>query len=158
MTASVKLKQMNLNATFFITTSYIDQAVQKQWRGGAVREFMTWEDISRLSEMGFEIGSHMVHHVNLTSLTEAELRCEFEDSRNIISKYIGKTIDVFSYPYGYLNEIAIETAKACGYKAGCSSFYGWNTASTNPYILKRTEIDAYDIINDFRLKLYGYYD
>lgn len=157
-TAAVKLKTMGFKATFFVTTSYIDRIVEKRWADGAIREFMTWEDVVGLSGMGFEIGSHMVHHVDLTSLSDSQLRSEFEDSRDIISRHIGRPVTVFSYPRGKVDGRVIETARKCGYTAGCSSFFGWNTPSTNPYLLKRTEIDGYDIINNLTLKLYGYHD
>ncbi|MDP2912587.1 MAG: polysaccharide deacetylase family protein, partial [Candidatus Omnitrophota bacterium] len=157
-TAAVMLKERGLKATFFVTTSYIDQAVRKLWADGRPREFMTWDDIAKLSMMGFEIGSHMAHHADLTPLPEDKILSEFEGSRAIISKHIGKAVEAFSYPYGGVDRRITEIAGACGYKAGCSSFYGWNTASTDPYILNRTEIDGYDTINDSRLKLYGYYD
>lgn len=156
--AAVRLKQMGMRATFFVTVSYIDNAVNKNWANGSPRKFMTWEDVKNISDMGFEIGSHMLRHVDLTSLSEEDLYDELKKSKDIISSHIGQPIDTCSYPYGHINDKVVSMAKKAGYKAACSSFYGWNTPSTNPYILRRTEIDGYDTINSFRLKINGFYD
>lgn len=157
-TAAPIIKKMGMNATFFITTSDIDGAGRKKWSNGSPREYMNWQDIRHLGEMGFEIGSHMIHHVDLTSIDDIQLRLELEGSRDIISKNTGKQVKVLSYPYGRLNQRIAALAREAGYVGGCSSVCGVNYAGTDRYILKRTEIDGYDTITDFRHKISGYYD
>lgn len=152
------LQKLSLKATFFITTSYIEGKIKKKWRNGTQREYMSWEEITALSKMGFEIGSHMVHHADLTLLKDNELYFEFKISKDIISEKIGKAIKVFSYPYGRVNKKVPEMAKTIGYIGGCSSFSGVNYPNSDPYILKRTEVIGCDKINDFRYKMYGFYD
>lgn len=156
--AAVKLKQFGMRATFFVTVSYIDNTVNKNWANGLPRKFMTWEDVKDISDMGFEIGSHMLRHVDLTSLSEEDLYDELKKSKDIISSHIGRPIDTCSYPYGCINDKVVSMVKKAGYKAACSSFYGLNTPSTDSYILRRTEIDGYDTINSFKLKINGFYD
>lgn len=156
--AAPLLKKFGLKATFFISTSYIDEKSQKRWADGEMREYMRWEDIARLEEMGFEIGSHMVHHTNLTALSDADLCLEFKSSRDIISRHIGCPVKIFSYPYGKVDRRVIETARDTGYIGGCSSFSGYNNSNINKYILRRTEIDGYDTIRNFRHKISGFYD
>ncbi len=156
--AAAILQKFNLKATFFITTSYIEGKTKKKWRNGTQREYMNWEEIIALSRMGFEVGSHMVHHIDITTLKDNELYFEFKVSKDVISEKIGKAIKVFSYPYGKANKRVSEMAKSIGYIGGCSSFPGVNYPSNDPYILKRTEINGYDKINDFRYKMCGFYD
>lgn len=150
------LKANEMKATFFVTTSNIDGNSTKRWSNGIPREYMDWDDVAKLNGMGFEIGSHMIDHVDLTTLDEKELRYQFEFSKKKIRDRIGVSPATFSYPYGGLNEKVVIIAKETGYIAGCSSFKGLNNDKTARFILKRTEIDGYDIINDLRLKLYGY--
>lgn len=157
-TAAPLMKKMGMNATFFIPTSYIDGTRQKKWADGTPREYMNWDDIRELSKMGFEIGSHMIHHIDLTALDQTQLRLELEGSRNILYENIKKEIRVLSYPYGRISQKVIALVKEAGYIGGCSSIFGVNYPATSSYILKRTEIDGYDTITDFRLKLSGYYD
>lgn len=152
------MKSFGMKATFFITTSYIDGSSQKKWTNGSPREYMDWDDVLKLSEMGFEIGSHTVRHLDLTAIDENELRFELEASKQIIYKNIQKEVKIISYPYGRFDSKVISIAGELGYIAGCSSCVGVNYAYTDQYILRRTEIDGYDTIEDFRHKLYGYYD
>lgn len=152
------MKRLGLTATFLVTTSYIDGRCKKMWSDGKLRQYMTWEDLSRLREMGFEVGSHMVNHTDLTALDDTKLAYEFEESRRIISGHIGKDVKVFSYPYGKIDHRVTAIAKKSGYMGGGSSFPGANYVYTDRYILRRTEIDGYDTMNDFRAKLEGWYD
>lgn len=152
------LQKFNFKATFFVTISYIEQDIKKKWRNGQPREYMDWNDILCLNDMGFEIGSHMVNHHDLTALDDKALQYEFHASKEMLSEKLGKPIAIFSYPYGKVNEKAINAARDSGYIGGCSSFSGSNYKHTNRYILKRTEIDGYDTLRDFRYKLFGWYD
>lgn len=152
------IKRFKLKTTFFISAACIEREVKKMWADGSSREYMDWADIIELDRMGFEIGSHMVHHVDLSLLNDDDLRNEFVDSREIISGKIGKPVRVFSYPYGKVNDRIVEIAGTSGYIGGCSSLSGVNHAYVNRHILRRTEIDGYDTIKDFRRKMSGYYD
>jgi peptidoglycan/xylan/chitin deacetylase (PgdA/CDA1 family) len=158
LTAAAILKASGLKATFFVTVSYINGQAQKKWADDSRREFMSWQDVRRLSEMGFEVGSHMIRHMGLSTLAKEDLRLELSGSKDVISGYTGKAVNTLSYPYGYFNDTVVACAREIGYRFACSSQEGWNGASLDRYILKRTEIDGYDTINDFRLKIKGYYD
>ena len=46
------LKELGFNATFYVTHRWMDDA----------ENFMTWEDIAEIHEMGFEIGNHTWTH------------------------------------------------------------------------------------------------
>ncbi len=156
--AAARLRKYNMKATFFVTTSYINGSVKKYWAGGTHRIYMNWDDIMSLVEMGFEIGSHLVHHTDLTALDDDDIKFEFEKSHSLISERIKKDVKVFSYPYGKVNTKVMALALEAGYIGGCSSFRGTNDEMIDCYALRRTEIDGYDTISDFRRKLDGWYD
>lgn len=156
--AASELKRFGMKATFFVTTSYITGDVKKYWRGGKNREYMRWEDVRSLSDAGFEIGSHMLHHIKLAELSDADMARELKESKDIIASHIEKNVNVFSYPYGSVSQKVIAAAKQAGYIGGCSSYKGVNYGNNDIYTLKRTEIDGYDIISNFKSKLEGWYD
>lgn len=153
-----KLKEMNFKATFFVSTSYINQECNKRWLNGFPREYMTWEEVISLKEAGFEIGSHMVHHCDLTHLNDPDIRFELTRSKEIIREKTKVEVKVFSYPYGRVNQKIIAIAKESGYIGACSSYSGLNQQDVDKYMLKRTEIDGCDSLKDFRSKLQGFYD
>jgi peptidoglycan/xylan/chitin deacetylase (PgdA/CDA1 family) len=156
--AAAALRTRGMKATFFITTANINGKSVKKWSDGRPREYMNWDDVSRLGRMGFEIGSHMADHVDLTSLDDSGLLSQFEGSKNEITEKTGIEPKTFSYPYGRLNDRVVAAAKNAHYAGGCSSFKGLNRRSSDPLILRRTEIDGYDTISDFTAKIIGYYD
>jgi peptidoglycan/xylan/chitin deacetylase (PgdA/CDA1 family) len=51
------LKELNLGATFFVTHKWMDDTTN----------FMTWQDIAEIHEMGFEIGNHSWTHDDFSS-------------------------------------------------------------------------------------------
>ncbi|MFA6321093.1 MAG: polysaccharide deacetylase family protein [Candidatus Omnitrophota bacterium] len=156
--AASMLKTRNMKATFFVTTSYIDGKAKKIWSDGSAREYMDWQDVAGLPSMGFEVGSHMVEHCSLTLCDNDNLVFQMEGSKNRIFEMSGFESKVFSYPYGNVNDKVIDVAKRAGYIGACSSFGGVNYKDTDPYVLRRTEVDGYDRINDFKDKLNGCYD
>lgn len=156
--AAMVLKSRGFKATFFITTSFIDGRSHKTWANGSQRQYLNWADVSRLLEMGFEVGSHMVDHVGLSLLDETRINFQLEKSKKRIEEMTGFNPRVLSYPHGKFKKGVGRLAKDAGYSAGCSSSSGINQPDADPYILNRTEIDGYDTIYDFRAKLNGLYD
>jgi len=158
ISAAPGLNGLNLKATFFITTGLIDGRIKKHWTNGLLREYMDWNDIINLSAMGYEIGSHMLGHRDLRALNNQDLIKELRGSKEVIEDRIQKPVRVFSYPYGGVNKKVVEAARNVGYIGGCSSLRGLNFYNSDPLLLKRTEIDGFDTIGDFRSKLDGLYD
>ena len=79
------LNARNLKATFFVTTSSGQQ--------------VTWEEWRQVAEQGHEIGSHSVTHLNLTTLSEEDLRAELSESQSTINQNVPSQSCVsFAYP------------------------------------------------------------
>ncbi|MEM7132393.1 MAG: polysaccharide deacetylase family protein [Chloroflexota bacterium] len=75
--AAPLLKQYGFSATFYITEGL--RFLEDKER------YLTWEEVSQLHEMGFEIGNHTQHHKNVTTqhrdelwadLTHIDQRCQ----------------------------------------------------------------------------------
>lgn len=152
------LKARGMTATFYVTTSCVDGNSQKTWADGRKREYMNWDDIGRLGRMGFEIGSHMLAHYDLSMMDANGVVEQLASSKEEILRNTGIEPKTLSYPYGRFNDMVISQAKIGGYIGGCSLERGLNTTTVNPLVLRRTEIDGLDTISDFRSKLSGYYD
>ena len=73
-------------------------------------------DIKYLSNQGFEIGSHSIKHVDLTSIYLQEAKYEIEDSKHQLEAITSKPVYGFCYPKGkFNNEVKALVANA-GYK------------------------------------------
>lgn len=151
--AATMIEAMGMKATFFVTTSYIDGRGRKAWADGNRRVYMDWDDVAQLARRGFEVGSHMVDHIDLSELKDDEIFFQLKASKEEISKRTGVEPKTFSYPYGKLDKRVAGLAKKAGYIGGCSLIEGLNTGSVDPYLLRRTEVSGLDTMDDFKAKL-----
>ena len=106
------------------------------------------EQIKKLHDWGFEIGSHTITHPPDIKLLPPELlRYEVQKSKVILEELLGNTINWFCYPKGKFNEKVIYHVKQARYKyARTVEVNKW--ISPNPYrqnptihIYPRTEYD-----------------
>lgn len=108
------LKKHNVPATFFLTTAHlINEETVNIYKN---REYLSKEEIQNLSNNGFEIGSHTVHHFDLTLLSKEDLIFELEESKEILERIINKEVTSLSIPYGLWDNNVIEVAQSLGYK------------------------------------------
>ena len=156
--AASELKARGMRATFFVTASNINGNSLKTWADGAKRAYMDWADVASLGRMGFEIGSHMVDHIRLTDLGDEEALYQLAASKREILEKAGIEPKTFSHPYGGADDKIAGLAKRAGYIGGCSLMKGLNIKTTDPYLLRRTEVGGDDTMDDFRAKLKGYHD
>ncbi|HJH02771.1 polysaccharide deacetylase family protein [Victivallis vadensis] len=87
------LRELGFSATFFICEFPPDFATDK-------RQYMTWEQIRQLHELGFELGNHTLNHTGVTGMTETAFAAEFDAlERKLIENGIPRSRS-FAYPGG----------------------------------------------------------
>jgi len=62
------LDQFGFRANLFVNTGPIEEMYSQGLEGSDEREFMTWEELAELIELGWHIGSHTHTHPNLSQL------------------------------------------------------------------------------------------
>jgi peptidoglycan/xylan/chitin deacetylase (PgdA/CDA1 family) len=62
------------------------------------------------------VGSHSYYHVNLTTLSQPELKNELIRSKNILNSLCNKPVNMLAFPYGNFNGETVMIAKEAGYK------------------------------------------
>ncbi len=102
-----KLKEKGFPVTLFVTTSTI---VENN------KNYLNWDEIRQLKAEGVEIGAHSHTHEHSADYTLEELRKEIEKSNKIFLKEIGKTPDLYAYPYGEADEKIFDLLKKYKYK------------------------------------------
>ena len=112
------LKLFGLSATFFVITGNI-----------GTREFMTWNDLDEIRQLGMRIESHTHSHLPLELLQENDARYELTHSKEILEINLRREAKFISLPHGSFpknfNELLIHT----GY-SGC--------ATSKPGYIKKT--------------------
>jgi peptidoglycan/xylan/chitin deacetylase (PgdA/CDA1 family) len=100
----------------------------------------------------WELASHTVNHLDLTTLTSTDLHHEVADSRRILQDRFGVPVNNFCYPSGRYDSTVINAVKDAGYRGATSEVPGLAT-SAHPYVLNRIEITLDDGLNGFVSKL-----
>jgi len=121
--------------------------------------FMTWQQAQELSQDGFTIGSHTMHHLFLPHGSPEVIRQELVDSKRALEQALGREIAWLSYPIGgYTAEIQ-RIAQTVGYQAACTTNRGVSKRSTDLFAIRRIKMTERDR-QPFSLwiKLSGFYD
>ncbi len=126
--AAPALAELGAVATVFAPTEFVGSASLlwdgiEQWaQGPHAHELapMSWEELGRLRERGWEIGSHTLTHPRLTALDNARLAEELAGSRERCARELGTVCVSIAYPYGDVDERVAAAAQRAGYRTGAS--------------------------------------
>lgn len=95
------LSKYGMKATFYITCNKL------------IEGDLTKDYIDRLRP--HEIGSHLVDHVDMLSISDDEVEYQLCQSKEILDNINSKNIDLFSYPWGNYDISKMEIYKHCNY-------------------------------------------
>jgi peptidoglycan/xylan/chitin deacetylase (PgdA/CDA1 family) len=133
------LKKYGFTATFFIYTNFVNS-------GG---KSMTWAQLKKLRDDGFEIGCHTVSHQDLRRKPskwpgdyESFLKDELERSKKLIEDNLGIRCATIAYPFGLHNATVHTGVEAAGYDAAFTTYGARLGHGANPYTLGRYDVTA----------------
>jgi peptidoglycan/xylan/chitin deacetylase (PgdA/CDA1 family) len=89
---------------------------------------------------GWELGSHTINHLDLTTLGPAQLREETAGARDLIRRWFHRTPKDFCYPAGRYNARVIRALRRAGYLSSTTTDPGLAVPS-QPYTLKRIRVE-----------------
>lgn len=93
---------------------------ENTWDPPPRRRLMDADDLRRLRDAGWEVGSHGATHVRLAGLDADRLRQEVAGSRCALAGATGVLPTTFCYPYGSVDAAAVEAVRAAGYSVACA--------------------------------------
>ena len=125
------LSRLHMRATAYVITDRIS---------GPDPSFLTWGRLLGLERHGFDIGSHTVHHLELTELPDAEAMPELVQSRRALEQHLGHSVQWFAYPAGAFNAHAVELVRKAGYVLAVTTQPGALQSAQAPLELHRYEI------------------
>lgn len=152
------LERCGFRATVFVATGLIEGTAPLAWYKHPP-PLLRWAeivDLDRLGTLRFE--AHSVTHRNLVQLDDDEARWEILESKRTLADRLGRRIEVFCYPGGVSGEREEAFAREAGYAYAVSCEPGVNHPRTDPFALRRRQIDARDTLLDFRAKVGGGHD
>lgn len=139
------LKKYGFKATIFLINDFT----------GVYPNYLTWEQIREMQDSGLiDFESHTMTHANLSELTSRdELHHEIADSREALSKKLGKEIDYIAYPGGRVTDAVEEVTRDAGYRGGFTVHYGLSTPTEGVYQMDRIPIFGCNTHTMTRFKL-----
>jgi peptidoglycan/xylan/chitin deacetylase (PgdA/CDA1 family) len=89
---------------------------------------LSWAQLARMHQDGFEVGSHTRTHFDCGSCDRARLADEIVGSRRELEQGLGVTVETFSFPGGLPRNISQEATDlaAASYRYVLSAFGGRN--------------------------------
>ncbi len=153
------LAEYQLPACFFIPTAFPGTDHVFPWDTGLSRmSNLTWAEIEEMVDLGHEIGSHTVHHVNMAQVTVDDARRELADSKNTLEKRLGRPVHWFAYPFGGRDNFPVERlslVREAGYRGCFSGFGGLATAAMKGQIIPREPVPSFETHLNLELHLTG---
>jgi peptidoglycan/xylan/chitin deacetylase (PgdA/CDA1 family) len=101
---------------------------------------------------GWEVDSHTIDHLDVTTLDAAQLKHEIGDSRTILRREFHVPVDFFCYPSGRFDAAAIAAVRAAGYLGATTTQFGLANPS-NLYTLSRVRVNGSDGVAGLAAKL-----
>ena len=96
-------------------------------------------NVRAMIDAGWELAAHTIHHLDLTTLSVAQLQEETAGAREMLRREYGVPVRDFCYPAGRFDATVIAAVRAAGYVAATTEIPGF--ASRNaPDKLARFEI------------------
>jgi peptidoglycan/xylan/chitin deacetylase (PgdA/CDA1 family) len=154
------LSALGWPATVFAPTAFMSRHQPLRWQGvdrwlstpdAPELMCMDWDDLTALSEHGWEIGSHTHSHPRLTGLSDGDLDDELRRSREECQEHLRHSCESIAYPYGDVDERVTARAQVVGYRAGAAL-----SSSLRPMgALRWPRLGIYhdDVDRRFRLKM-----
>jgi len=133
------LQKYGLSAVFFVTIKLIGTPLM-----------LGWEHLKEMAAAGMSIQSHTMTHPFLRQLTATDAARELIDSKLIIEKKLGTQVLYLSLPNGSYGKSYKAIAGRAGYAGGCCSKIGYNTSSTDRYLLRRIHVSGSYRREEFR--------
>ncbi|GAA0657066.1 polysaccharide deacetylase family protein [Streptomyces thermocarboxydovorans] len=113
------LRRWNCGATLFVLPGRLGG--DNAWDPlGPRKPLLNAAGIRQAIEHGVEIGSHGLTHVDLTKTDDATLKAEVAESRALLKELTGGPVEGFCYPYGTVDQRAVQAVREAGYRYACA--------------------------------------
>ncbi len=129
--AAPLLHRLRMPATAYVITGRLS---------GPDSSFLTWGELGQLEADGITIGSHTVHHLELTLLPRVLALDELVDSRWQLEQHLHRRVPWFAYPAGREDPVVVALARRAGYLLAVTTRPGDLQSARHPLELFRYEV------------------
>jgi len=137
-------KAKNISPTVFVITSKVGKV-----------NYLTWEELKELNNIGFNIQSHTHTHKDLNILNKETLHYELSISKQILESNLDTKIEDICFPKGLFNDLVLEACKLSDYKNWYCSIPGSSFENHTHKELRFRNLVQFSNPMDFRNILLG---
>jgi peptidoglycan/xylan/chitin deacetylase (PgdA/CDA1 family) len=109
--------------------------------------------VKEMLKDGWEVDSHTVDHLDVTSLDGENLRYEVAESRKMLQKRFNVPVNFFCYPAGRYDPQSIAALRKAGYLGAMAEDNGAAAPTVNAFKLRRLRITNDDGVDGMDAKL-----
>lgn len=152
-----KRKPNQERVEFLDTIRSYDLEIDIEWKH-ELYDFMSWDEVRKIHQMGFEIGSHTVSHPILTGLSTAALQQEMENSKEKVAMELDTACRTIAYPNGGELDVSpavCQAAGGAGYELGFTLIRSGDRENSNPLSLPRVCVTRDISFRRFQLLVAG---
>lgn len=135
------LQRYGFPATVFLVTDYCGKV--NAWPSQPVsvehRPLLRWEEVREMSAAGIAFGSHTCTHPDLRTVTPQGLEEELVASKKILEDTLGRSVELFAYPYGTYNETVKRLAQT-HFALACATMLDFAGAESDLFALERLDM------------------
>jgi peptidoglycan/xylan/chitin deacetylase (PgdA/CDA1 family) len=132
------LKQYGFVATDYVVSGFLG-------RPG----YMSAAQVQQMDAAGMVIGSHTMHHVDLSHLTAAAARAEIEGGKAALEALLGHPVLDFAYPYGRFNAATEAIVQQAGFREAVTTIAGDLQVFAARFALPRDHIGGAPSLAEF---------
>lgn len=118
--------------------------VVPDWVEASRATVCSWSDLARLARLGIEIAAHDLAHERPCGVAVDVLTERYGAARRQIEERLGIAVRGLAYPYGLAPGRARTAAARSGYSYAVTSEPGRNDQRTDPFRLRRNEMQGTD--------------
>lgn len=145
-TAYPILKRLNHSGVVFVPTALVGGKTLPHDRHLKTRNpTASWDDLAATQDV-FEFGSHGRSHEPLARLSPSAATDEVVRSREELEQRLGAAVRAFAYPEGSIGDFLPEhedAIRSAGYRLAFTTLAGGNTRATNPFRMRRHNVEDY---------------
>ncbi|WP_214321160.1 polysaccharide deacetylase family protein [Nonomuraea sediminis] len=113
------LMRHGFTATVFVVADRV--GMSNAWDPeGPRKALMTAAELRWVVGQGMEVGSHTMTHLSLTGAPSDQVDVELKASRVALEELLDREVTGFAYPYGHVDEQAMELVRRAGYGYACA--------------------------------------
>lgn len=103
--------------------------------------YLNWDDLKRMIDTGYIFAyNHTWSHATLTVLSDEKIKYEILTAKQQLEERLGRTVNIFSYPYGSQDQRVIDILKQNGFIAALSTIPGFNQCDSFLMSLRRNRV------------------